>query len=312
MTHYLVTGGAGFIGSHITKKLLNKCDKVTVIDNLSTGNLDNLLEVSDDINFIRGDIRDIDLLIKSFNGVEVVFHQAALPSVPRSVKDPIASNASNIGGTLNVLVAARDAGVRRVVYAASSSAYGNTEVLPKSEEMPGNPLSPYAVTKYVGELYSKVFAKVFGLETVSLRYFNVFGPNQDPSSQYAAVIPKFIIVMSNGQSPHIYGDGEQSRDFTYIDNVVEANLLAANAPGISGEVINIACGGRYTLNGLVAKLNDIIGKNIKPIYDPPRTGDVRHSMASIEKAEKLLRYRPCVTFEEGLRKTVKWFSKKRI
>jgi nucleoside-diphosphate-sugar epimerase len=312
MAHYLVTGGAGFIGSHITKNLLNKCNKVTVIDNLSTGNLDNLLEVSDDINFIRGDIRDIDLLTKSFNGVEVVFHQAALPSVPRSVKDPIASNASNIDGTLNVLVAARDAGVRRVVYAASSSAYGNTEVLPKTEEMSGNPLSPYAVTKYVGELYSKVFAKVFGLETVSLRYFNVFGPNQNPSSQYAAVIPKFIIAMRNGQSPHIYGDGEQSRDFTYIDNVVEANLLAANAPGIGGEVINIACGGRYTLNELVAKLNDIIGINIKPIYDPPRTGDVRHSMASIEKAEKLLRYRPCVTFEEGLRKTVKWFSKKRI
>lgn len=308
--HYLVTGGAGFIGSHLTKALVKNGDKVTVIDNLSTGHMKNLKDIEDDIVFIKGDIKDINILNKSFKGVEVLFHQAALPSVPRSVKDPIASNASNVDGTLNVLVAARDAGVKRVVYAASSSAYGDTEVLPKSEEMPGNPLSPYAVTKYVGELYSKVFSRVYGLETVCLRYFNVFGSRQDPNSQYAAVIPKFIIAMSKGESPHIYGDGEQSRDFTYIDNVVEANLLAASAPGVSGEVFNVACGDRFTIKELVAKINRIIGSNIEPVYDPPRPGDVRHSMASIEKAEKLLGYRPLVTFEEGLRRTVKWFGKK--
>lgn len=242
MKHWLVTGGAGFIGSHLAGKIIGKCDKLTVIDNLSTGHLENLSEFKDEIEFIKGDIRDIDLLRNLFSGVEVVFHQAALPSVPRSVKDPIASNANNIDGTLNVLVAARDAGVRRVVCAASSSAYGDTEVLPKTEDMPSNPLSPYAVTKYVGELYAKVFSRVYGLETVCLRYFNVFGPRQDPNSQYAAVIPKFIIDMSKGEKPHIYGDGEQSLDFTYIDNVVEANLLAANAPGVSGEMFNIACG----------------------------------------------------------------------
>jgi nucleoside-diphosphate-sugar epimerase len=232
----LVTGGAGFIGSHLTSALANKRKKVTVIDNLSTGHLENLSDAMDDIKFIKGDIRDIEFLKKCFREVDVIFHQAALPSVPRSIKDPTASNASNIDGTLNVLVAARDAGVKRVICAASSSAYGDTEVLPKTEEMPGNPLSPYAVTKYVGELYSKFFSRVYGLETVCLRYFNVFGPHQDPNSQYAAVITKFIIAMSKGESPHIYGDGEQSRDFTYIDNVVEANILAASAPNVSGEV----------------------------------------------------------------------------
>jgi nucleoside-diphosphate-sugar epimerase len=308
LKHCLVTGGAGFIGSQLTNELVKKCDRVTVIDNLSTGRLENLSEIMDDIEFIRGDIRDIDILKKLFKGVEVVFHQAALPSVPRSVKDPIASNASNIDGTLNVLVASRDAGVKRVVCAASSSAYGDTEVLPKTEDLPGNPLSPYAVTKYVGELYSNVFSRIYGLETVCLRYFNVFGPKQDPNSQYAAVIPKFIIAMSKGESPHIYGDGEQSRDFTYIDNVVQANLLAASAPDVSGEMFNVACGERYTINGLVDNLNEIFGTSIKPIYDPPRTGDVRHSMASIEKANKLFGYRPVVTFQEGLRRTVEWFK----
>jgi nucleoside-diphosphate-sugar epimerase len=310
LKHYIITGGAGFIGSHLTSALVNKGDRVIVIDNLSTGHLENLSDVMDDIKFIKGDIRDIEFLKKCFRGVEVVFHQAALPSVPRSIKDPIASNASNIDGTLNVLVAARDAGVKRVVCAASSSAYGDTEILPKTEEMPSNPLSPYAVTKYVGELYSRVFSRVYGLETVCLRYFNVFGPRQDPNSQYAAVIPKFIISMSKGESPHIYGDGEQSRDFTYIDNVVEANLLAAYAPSVSGEMFNIACGERNTINELVGKINEIFGTRIEPEYDSPRPGDVKHSMASIEKANKFLGYRPVVTFQEGLRRTVDWFKGK--
>ncbi|MCL4441854.1 MAG: NAD-dependent epimerase/dehydratase family protein [Firmicutes bacterium] len=231
-----------------------------------------------------------------------------LCSGPQSIEDPVASNANNIDGTLSVLVAAKKAGVKRVILAASSSAYGDTEKLPKTEDMPGNPLSPYAVTKYVGELYGKVFARTFGLETVSLRYFNVFGQRQDPNSQYAAVIPKFILAMMQGERPHIYGDGEQSRDFTYIDNVIEANLLAARAEGISGEVFNVGCGARYTLNHLVAMLNKILGTKLKPEYGPSRPGDVRHSMASIKKAKKLLGYEPVTTFEEGLRQMVEWFS----
>ncbi|MBE3584478.1 MAG: SDR family oxidoreductase, partial [Limnochordaceae bacterium] len=259
------------------------------------------------IEFIQGDIRDLGLLRRAFAGAEVIFHEAALPSVPRSIADPLATNENNIDGTLNVLVAAKEMGVKRVVIAASSSAYGDTERLPKVENMPANPLSPYAVTKYVGELYGRVFSRVFGLETVSLRYFNVFGPRQDPASQYAAVIPKFILAMLRGEQPLIHGDGNQSRDFTYVDNVVEANLLAAKVPGIGGEVFNIGCGARFTLNELVAALNRILGTRITPRYGPPRPGDVRHSLASIEKAGKLLGYRPTVGFEAGLKRTVDWF-----
>jgi nucleoside-diphosphate-sugar epimerase len=307
MPRFLVTGGAGFIGSNLVRHLTENGERVIVIDNLSTGKKENLAGLERNVDFIEGDIRDISLLKERFVGVETVFHQAALPSVPRSVRDPLLSNANNIDGTLDVLVAAKDMGVRRVVLAASSSAYGDTEVLPKTEDMPGNPLSPYAVTKYVGELYAKVFTRLYGLETVALRYFNVFGPRQDPESQYAAVIPKFIISILNGESPRIYGDGEQSRDFTFVDNVVRANVLAAEAKDVAGEVFNVGCGARYSLNYLLERLNTILGTDISAVYDQPRPGDIKHSQASIEKANRLLGYTPMVTFNEGLRKTVGWF-----
>lgn len=304
----VVTGGAGFIGSNLVRRLVGCADEVVVLDNLSTGRIENLKGLESRVEFVQGDVRDAGLLNRLFKGAEVVFHQAALPSVPRSIQDPIASNASNVDGTLNVLVAAREAKVRRVILAGSSSVYGNTAALPKVEDMPTNPLSPYAVTKLVGELYGRVFTHVYGLETVTLRYFNVFGPRQDPNSQYAAVIPKFIMKMSRGEQPEIYGDGEQSRDFTYVENVVEANILAATVEGVAGEVFNIGCGERHTLNELVEKLNYLLGTTIEPKYGPPRPGDVRHSMASIEKATTLLGYRPLVSFDEGLRRTVEWFT----
>lgn len=307
MYHCVVTGGAGFIGSNLVRRLVKEGSRVTVLDNLSTGRLENLAGLEKEIEFIRGDIRDPELLPKVFSGAEVVFHQAALPSVPRSIADPVLVNANNITGTLNVLVAAREAGVRRVVLAASSSAYGDTEKLPKTEDMAGRPLSPYAVTKYVGELYASVFARIYGLETVALRYFNVFGPRHDPKSEYAAAIPKFILAMAQGQRPTVYGDGLQSRDFTFVENVVEANLLAAEAKGVSGEVFNIGCGQRYTLNELVAELNGLLGTSLTPEYVPSRPGDVKHSLASIEKASAMLGYRPAVDFREGLRRTVEWF-----
>lgn len=303
----VVTGGAGFIGSNLVRRLVGCAQHVVVLDNLSTGRIENLAGLESRIEFVQGDVRDAALVTGLLKGAEVVFHQAALPSVPRSIRDPIASNASNVDGTLNVLVAARDAKVRRVIVAGSSSVYGNTTVLPKLEDMPTNPLSPYAVTKLVSELYARVFAHVYGLETVVLRYFNVFGPRQDPDSQYAAVIPRFIMKMARGEQPEIYGDGEQSRDFTYVDNVVEANVLAATADGVSGEVFNIGCGERHTLNELVEKLNGLLGTTIDPKYGPPRPGDVRHSMASIEKAASLLGYNPIVSFDDGLRHTVGWF-----
>ncbi|MEW6106155.1 MAG: SDR family oxidoreductase [Bacillota bacterium] len=310
MTRCVVTGGAGFIGSNLVRRLVGCAQEVAVLDNLSTGRIENLAGLESRIEFVQGDVRDAALVSRLLKGAEVVFHQAALPSVPRSIRDPIASNASNVDGTLNVLVAAREAKVRRVILAGSSSVYGNTTVLPKVEDMPTNPLSPYAVTKLVGELYARVFTHVYGLETVSLRYFNVFGPRQDPDSQYAAVIPRFIMKMARGEQPEIYGDGEQSRDFTYVDNVVEANLLAATANGVSGEVFNVGCGERHTLNELVEKLNHLLGTTIEPKYGPPRPGDVRHSMASIEKAASLLGYKPLVSFDDGLRQTVEWFASK--
>lgn len=307
MAVYVVTGGAGFIGSNIVKRLVKDGHRVRVVDNLLTGRRENLQEVRDDIEFVEGDIRDGQLLARLFKGADYVLHQAALPSVPRSVKDPVASHEANITGTLQVLIAARDAGVKRVVYAASSSAYGDTPVLPKVETMAPNPLSPYAVTKLAGEYYCRVFYHVYGLETVSLRYFNVFGPRQDPNSQYAAVIPRFITAMLKGEAPVIFGDGEQTRDFSYIDNVVEANLLACQAPGAAGEVFNIACGESISLNDLVKELNHILGTDIKPVYTNPRPGDVRHSLADISKAGKILGYKPQINWREGLRRTVEWY-----
>jgi nucleoside-diphosphate-sugar epimerase len=312
MATFLITGGAGFIGSNIAEELIKRGEKVRIIDNFSTGKRENIEEFKDKIELIEGDLKNINDVKKAVEGVDYVLHQAALSSVPRSVEDPLSSNANNIDGTLNLLVAAKEAGVKRVVIAASSSVYGNTQVLPKTEDMIPNPLSPYAVTKYVEELYGKVFHNIYGLETVSLRYFNVFGPKQDPDSPYAAVIPKFITKILKGESPVIFGDGEQTRDFTYVANVVEANILAATSENVGhGEVINIACGESISLNQLVKKINEILGTNVKPLYDKPRIGDVKHSLASIEKAKKLLGYRVNVKFEEGLKKTIEWYKIKR-
>lgn len=305
---FAVTGGAGFIGSNIVIELVKNDNEVVVIDNLLTGKLDNLSDIMDEIRFVEGDIQNLDLLKREFIDIDYVLHQAALPSVPRSVDDPIASNQNNVDGTLNVLVAARDAGVKRVVYAASSSAYGNSPSLPKKEDMKPDPLSPYAITKLVGEQYCKVFYELYGLETVSLRYFNVFGPHQDPNSQYAAVIPKFITAMLNDESPVIFGDGEHSRDFTYIQNNVDANILACEVVGAAGKMFNIASGKRITLNQLIATLNEIIGKNLEPIYTKPRSGDIMHSLADITLAREILGYKPRYGFEDGLKKTVEWFD----
>ena len=305
---FVVTGGAGFIGSNIVDRLVTGGNEVVVIDNLLTSSMDNLKDIMSRIKFVNGDIQDLDLLVREFEGVDYVLHQAALASVPRSIENPIASNQNNIDGTLNVLVAARDAGVKRVVYAASSSAYGNTPTLPKHEGMAPDPLSPYAIMKLVGEQYCKVFYNIYGLETVSLRYFNVFGPRQDPNSQYAAVIPKFITAMLNDERPVIYGDGEQSRDFTYVQNNVDANLLACTASNAAGKMFNVACGERITLNQLVELLNDILGKDIEPVYEEERAGDVKHSLADISLARDIMRYEPEYGFKEGLLKTVEWFK----
>jgi len=305
---YLVTGGAGFIGSNIVEELLKRGEKVRVLDNFSTGKRENILPFLDRIELIEGDIRSYHIVREAVDGVDFVLHQAALPSVPRSIKDPITTNEVNVGGTLNILNAALDAGVKRVVYASSSSIYGNSEVLPKREDMTPNPMSPYAVSKLAGEKYCQVFSQIYRLETVCLRYFNVFGPRQDPNSQYSAVIPKFIAAMKKGERPTIYGDGKQSRDFTYVANVVEANLLACQVNSALGEVFNIACGKRYSLLGLVSKLNEIFGNNIEPIFTEPRKGDVRHSLASIVKAKKLIGYNPSVGFEQGLRKVVVYYE----
>lgn len=306
-TVYLVTGAAGFIGSNIVERLIGEGAKVKAVDNFFTGKRKNIEPFLSEIEFFEGDIKDLNLLRKLMRGVHFVIHQAAVPSVPCSVKNPLASNASNVDGTLNVLVAAREAGVKRVVYASSSSVYGESPELPKEEGMKPTPLSPYAVSKLAGEYYCQVFYQVYDLETVSLRYFNIFGPRQDPSSEYAAVIPKFIKCFMNEQPIPIYGDGEQSRDFTYVENVVEANLLALEAPKVAGEVFNVACGSRTTLNKLVELLKEIFSKNLKVENLPPRLGDVRHSFADISKAERLLGYRPLVEFKEGLKKTVEWF-----
>jgi nucleoside-diphosphate-sugar epimerase len=303
---YLVTGGAGFIGSNIVEELLTRGEKVRILDNFSTGKRENLMPFSDNPNLevIEGDLRSFHIVREAVKGVDFVLHQGALPSVPRSIKDPITTNDVNINGTLNVLEASKEFGVKRVVYASSSSVYGNNETLPKVETMPVMPLSPYAVTKYAGERYCQVFYQMYGLETVCLRYFNVFGPRQDPTSQYSAVIPKFIRMMKEGKRPVIYGDGLQSRDFTYVSNNVEANLLACKTKGVAGEVFNIACGERFTLNELTELINKILRSDIKPVLEKERRGDVKHSLASITKAESLLNFNVSINFRKGLEKLI--------
>ena len=304
---YLVTGGAGFIGSNLAQRLLELGHHVRILDNLSTGRKDNLAEIAGDVEFIEGDIRNVATVEKAVRGMDYVFHQAALPSVPRSVADPVTSNEVNIVGTLNLLEAARRAGVRRFVMASSSSVYGESEELPKHEGMIPSPLSPYAISKLTNEHYCRVYWQLYKLRTVCLRYFNVFGPNQDPGSEYAAVVPRFITRLQTGKAPIVYGDGEQSRDFTYVDNAVAANLLAAENDAMVGEVFNCACGSQYTLNQLLDKLRKILGVDLPAQYDPPRQGDIRNSFAAIDK---LMRhgYRPTVDFEEGLRRTVDYFA----
>jgi nucleoside-diphosphate-sugar epimerase len=308
----LVTGGAGFIGSHIASALVNDGARVRVLDDLSTGHRENIDEIGGDVDFIQGSVADEELLNKALENVELVFHEAAIPSVPRSVEAPRQTHIASVDGTFSLLVAARDRGVRRVVYAASSSAYGDQPTLPKSEEMRPDPLSPYAVAKLVGEYYCRAFTRVYGLETVSLRYFNVFGPRQDPGSQYSGVVSRFISSLLSNERPVIYGDGEQSRDFTYIDNVVFANLNAASAKEASGKVINVANGQRITLNQLLAELKELTGKqDVTADYLEPRVGDVRHSLADNTMARELLGYESKVDLREGLRRTIDWFKSKR-
>ena len=306
MAQYLVTGGAGFIGSHLTEELVRRGERVRVVDSLITGKRENLSHISG-VDFIHGDLADLEVARRAVQGVDYVLHQAAIPSVPRSVQDPITSNRANIDASLNVLVAARDAGVRRVVYAGSSSAYGNTPTLPKVETMPTAPLSPYALQKLVAEQYCQMFTRLYGLETVTIRYFNVFGPRQDPSSPYSGVISLFIRALTEGRQPTIYGDGEQTRDFTYVANVVDGVLRACDAREASGEVINVATGGRISLNKLFQTLKGLTGASVEPIYADPRAGDVRDSQADITKARRILGYEPIVPLEQGLDKTVAWF-----
>ncbi|MHC4167438.1 MAG: SDR family oxidoreductase [Planctomycetota bacterium] len=308
MDKFLVTGGAGFIGSSICRKLVSQGCFVRVVDNLLTGKKSNLAAVIDKIEFIEADMGDSEVAQSVVKDIDVVFHQGALPSVPLSVANPVPTHKHCVDATFTLLVAARDAGVKRFVYAASSSAYGDAPTSPKVETMPCNPLSPYAVGKLVGEYYCSVFSGVFGLETVALRYFNVFGPYQDPASQYAAAIPAFVTAILKDQPPTIYGDGEQSRDFTYIDNVVEANLLAARAEKTNGEVINIACGQAVTVNEIIAMINKLLGKSIKPIYTDARAGDVKHSLADITAAGKLIGFEPIVSFSDGLQLAIDWYS----
>jgi nucleoside-diphosphate-sugar epimerase len=308
MQKYLVTGGAGFIGSNICKRLVRDGFSVRVIDNLLTGKKSNLNSIIGDIDFIEGDMGDYETACDALKGVDVVLHQGALPSVPKSVDEPAATHRHCVDATFNMLLAARDCGVKKFVYAASSSAYGDSPTLPKIETMPTNPLSPYAAAKLFGEYYCSVFNKVFGLDTIALRYFNVFGPFQDPTSQYAAAIPAFVTSILKDTAPTVYGDGEQSRDFTYIDNVVEANLCAARTEDTKGEVVNVACGDSVTVNEIIKMINDIVGKDVKPEYAPTRAGDVKHSMADISKAEKIINYKPVVSFKDGLKKAIKWYS----
>jgi len=304
---YLVTGGAGFIGSNISEELVKRGEKVRILDNFSTGRRENIVRFKDGIELVEGDLRDLETVKRAMIGVDFILHQGALPSVERSIKDPLTTTKVNILGTLNVLSAARQAKVKRLIYASSSSVYGDTPTLPKKEGMRISPHSPYAVSKLIGEEYCRIYCSIYGLETICLRYFNVFGPRQDPSSQYAAVIPKFITLMLRGEAPPIYGDGKQSRDFTFIDNVVEANLEACEAKRASGRAFNIACGKSISINNLVQRLNRILKTRIEPTYQSPRKGDVRHSWADISQARKILHYSPEIGFDAGLKKTVQWF-----
>jgi nucleoside-diphosphate-sugar epimerase len=305
---YLVTGGAGFIGSNIVDELVRRGHSVAVLDDLSTGNEANLAGVRGKIDFRAGSITDLAEAQAACKGADYVIHLAARTSVPKSVQDPLETNRVNIDGTLNVLVAARDAAVKRIVYAASSSAYGETPALPKTEAMQPQPISPYGVTKFVGELYAQVFGRVYGLENASVRYFNVFGPRQDPTSQYSGVLSRFMLAILHGESPVVYGDGEQSRDFTYIDNVVDETLLACEASGASGRVFNGGTGARITLNEVLKQLEKITGRKIRAKYDPPRAGEIRDSQADISLARKVLGYEPSVHFDDGLKSTWEWYK----
>ncbi len=307
MEKFLVTGGAGFIGSNICRRLVAEGCFVRVVDNLLTGKKSNLDDIIDKVEFVEGDMGNDEVARSAMKDIDVVFHEGALPSVPRSVDDPALTHRHCVDATFTLLMAARDTGIKRFVYAASSSAYGDTPTLPKVETMATSPLSPYAVGKLVGEYYGSVFSQVFGLETISLRYFNVFGPYQDPTSQYAAAIPAFVTAILKDEPPTIYGDGEQSRDFTYIDNVVEANLCAARAKKTNGEVVNIACGEKITVNGIIDMINEIVGKNVKSNYVPARAGDVKHSLADITAARELIGFEPIVPFREGLEKAIAWY-----
>jgi nucleoside-diphosphate-sugar epimerase len=310
MRAILVTGGAGFIGSHLVEALLQKGVRVRVLDNYLTGKPENLDPFRGRVEVFEDDIRDLGACRKACAGMEFVLHQAALPSVPRSIEDPATTNDINVGGTLNLLRAAAEAKVRRLVFASSSSVYGDEPRLPKREGTEGKPLSPYAVSKRVGELYGQVFAEAYGLETVSLRYFNVFGPRQDPTSQYAAAVPLFITKILASEAPTVYGDGEQSRDFTYVGNIVEANLLACRAPAASGGIFNVACAEQVTVNTLIEKINALLGRTVRPAYADPRPGDIRHSFADIEAARVGLGFEPKVGFEEGLKKTIAWYQER--
>jgi nucleoside-diphosphate-sugar epimerase len=307
----LVTGAGGFIGSHLAERLLGEGHEVRVLDNFSTGRRENLDPFLDGVDLVEGDIQSYERVHNAVRGCELVFHLAALPSVPRSIQDPLTSNATNVTGTLNVLLAARDEDVRRVVFASSSSTYGANPDLPKRETMASIPIAPYAVSKLAAEGYCRSFFNVYGLETVALRYFNIFGPRQDPQSQYSAVIPKFITAVLDGQPPTIHGDGEQSRDFTYIDNAVDANLLAAQAEGVAGEAFNVACGERISLNDLVAELEKIVGTEIEPVHTDPRPGDVPHSLADISKAREGMGYEPAVDLRTGLERTFAYYEERR-
>ena len=305
---FLVTGGAGFIGSHLVHRLVQLGRTVRVLDNFSTGRRSNLDEIAARIELIEGDMADPAVARRACAGVDVVLHEAAVPSVPKSVADPLTSHRANVEGTFQLLLAARDAKVRRFVYAGSSSAYGESKTLPKVESMPTDPLSPYAVQKLTGEYYCRAFAKCYGMQTLTMRYFNVFGPRQDPKSQYAAAIPAFVTAILHDRAPTVYGDGEQTRDFTYIENVIFANLLAASADRTSGEVINIACGGRISINQIIAEINKHFGKEIKPEYVEARPGDIKHSAADITLARSVIGYEPLVPTLEGLRMAMDWYA----